>query len=552
MKLISLSLISLSFALLVGNTSIANAQETGDRESQEFCQRFPYNQNCKDFVPSNISKFCADFPQDERCVDRKELISLAERQGEPFYCSLMPVREKKSKKCKILVKNNEIIVYLEQGEALDVLDKQEDTREMVIDIEDVFSFNSQWWLADVASQEESVGMFADIQLGYLLDDTQGENKSNFLIISANKNRDVAEGFSNENIPKILEQLEPWLYHSPDMTAIARQLKPEPNQTNPKVADNVRQLLDTNECPRCNLAGADLAEADLQKANLEGANLEGANLKGANLAEIKLNKAYLVSANLSNANLYKANLENSLMLLSSLANSDLNNADLQTANLKYANLNNANLTEAKLDGIGLNVTQLKNANLANANLTEANLKCANLDSANLKNADLTGANLESCEPKMNIAKGDISNFLLNKAKISTPLGDVGDALAVVSTILSIVSNPTGNVDTSRLNAVGMRGVKFTGRTNLNNANLSGANLTETNLDEANLSSSNLNNATLDFTDLKDTDLSNSNLIDARISNLDLEEALLCNTIMPDVSVSEQGCTDENETEETENE
>ncbi|MDJ0591906.1 MAG: pentapeptide repeat-containing protein [Pleurocapsa sp. MO_226.B13] len=228
---------------------------------------------------------------------------------------------------------------------------------------DVFSLNSQWWLADVASQEESVGMFADIQLGYLLNNSQGDNKSRFLIISANKDRDKGEGFSNENIPKILEQLEPWLYYQPDISAIAQQLKLEPNNSDTQVASNIQRLLDTKECPRCNLTNADLEGANLKGANLEGANLEGANLEGA-----KLKRAYLLGANLNNANLYKANLENSIMLLASLENSDLGNANLQAANLKYANLNNADLTQAKLDGNGLNVTQLQNANLINANLT----------------------------------------------------------------------------------------------------------------------------------------------------------------------------------------
>lgn len=523
MKFTSLSSIPLSIALLIGNMTIANGQETNDRELQEFCQKFPYNQKCDDVSLDDTDEFCLNYPQDRQCEKRKNLISLEERQGETFYCRLTPTQAKKSKNCKILVKDETIIAYLEEGEAIKELDNQENTQEIIINIEDVFDFNSQWWLADVGNEEESVGMFADIQIGYLLKNSQGDNKSKFLTISANKDGD--KGFSNENIPKLLEQLEPWLYHNPDLTAIARQLNLE-NSSDTQVADNIQLLLDTKECPRCNLKGADLSNANLERA-------------------------YLVGANLSNANLHQANFENSIMFLASLENSNLSNANLQATNLQYSNLNNADLTQANLDGNGLNVTQLQNAKLINTNLTEANLKCANLDSANLRNANLTQANLEKCEPKTSIYKVNISNFLLNNAKISTPLGDVGDALKYITTIISIISNPNDTIDTSGLNTVGLRGVKFIGKTNLNNANLSGANLTETILDGADLFNSNLNNATLDYTDLRDTDLSNSNLIDAKISNSDLEEAFLCNTIMPDVSIVQQGCLEDEEvTEEDE--
>ncbi|MEG4999312.1 pentapeptide repeat-containing protein [Microcoleus sp. B4-D4] len=60
---------------------------------------------------------------------------------------------------------------------------------------------------------------------------------------------------------------------------------------------VKQLLETKQCPECNLSNVNLKAMDLQGFNLQGANLEGANLSGAKLA----------NANLKNANLNKANL-----------------------------------------------------------------------------------------------------------------------------------------------------------------------------------------------------------------------------------------------------
>lgn len=48
------------------------------------------------------------------------------------------------------------------------------------------------------------------------------------------------------------------------------------------AYHLKQLLDTNSCPNCDLSGANLAGANLRGANLRGANLSGANLVGADL------------------------------------------------------------------------------------------------------------------------------------------------------------------------------------------------------------------------------------------------------------------------------
>lgn len=62
-------------------------------------------------------------------------------------------------------------------------------------------------------------------------------------------------------------------------------------------NQIQQLLETKQCPECNLSNANLKGLDLRGFNLAGANLEGANLSGTKLA----------NANLKNANLNKANL-----------------------------------------------------------------------------------------------------------------------------------------------------------------------------------------------------------------------------------------------------
>ena len=93
----------------------------------------------------------------------------------------------------------------------------------------------------------------------------------------------------------------------------------------EVQKSVRQLLEENSCPGCDLAGAILHRGNFSGANLEGANLAGAQLNLANLSE----------ANLKNANLQGA----------SLGGTDLNGADLTGANLTGAIIEGAYLSGA---------------------------------------------------------------------------------------------------------------------------------------------------------------------------------------------------------------
>ena len=75
--------------------------------------------------------------------------------------------------------------------------------------------------------------------------------------------------------------------------------------NPK---HLKRLIDTNQCPRCDLRNADLKGANLRGANLRGANLRGANLRGANLRGADLKGANLQGADLKDANLRNTILE----------------------------------------------------------------------------------------------------------------------------------------------------------------------------------------------------------------------------------------------------
>ena len=59
-------------------------------------------------------------------------------------------------------------------------------------------------------------------------------------------------------------------------------------------DHLQRLKETNQCPRCDLQGADLYEANLQAADLRGADLRGADLRGADLRKANLQGATLTA------------------------------------------------------------------------------------------------------------------------------------------------------------------------------------------------------------------------------------------------------------------
>lgn len=104
----------------------------------------------------------------------------------------------------------------------------------------------------------------------------------------------------------------------------------PGSGRPVVQKNFQQLIKSNGCPGCDLAGAVLTRV----------NLSGANLKGANLAGAKFFLADLAGADLTGANLQGA----------SLGGADLAGADLTGANLTGAIFEGAYLKGAKTDGI----------------------------------------------------------------------------------------------------------------------------------------------------------------------------------------------------------
>lgn len=88
-------------------------------------------------------------------------------------------------------------------------------------------------------------------------------------------------------------------------------------------NQVKQLLETKQCPECNFSNANLKGLDLQGFNLQGANLEGANLSGTKLANANLKNANLNKANLTGADLGCAGITFNLEANEKEANVDFN-------------------------------------------------------------------------------------------------------------------------------------------------------------------------------------------------------------------------------------
>ena len=99
-------------------------------------------------------------------------------------------------------------------------------------------------------------------------------------------------------------------------------------TSPAIAgDEVHliQLLESRQCPACQLNDVDLTHADLRDANLQGAELQRANLSQARLDGADLSGSDLSFTSLQGASLRGADLRNSRLIGTDLRRTDLTGA-----------------------------------------------------------------------------------------------------------------------------------------------------------------------------------------------------------------------------------
>lgn len=105
------------------------------------------------------------------------------------------------------------------------------------------------------------------------------------------------------------------------------------------AVSMKQLQADEECPKCDLSGADLRNGSYLGADFSNANLSGANLEGV----------VMVEATLEGANLRGADLTDAVLEAASLRGADLTGATLTRTNLSGADLSAVTgLTQKQLD------------------------------------------------------------------------------------------------------------------------------------------------------------------------------------------------------------
>ena len=134
-------------------------------------------------------------------------------------------------------------------------------------------------------------------------------------------------------------------------------------------NQIKQLLTTKKCPKCDLGGADLknadlAGADLREAELTDAKLDGANLQGADLRQAEMRWTVISEDHgesgfseigdidfSCNAN-YQVSLNNVNLQLANLFNTNLSGLFISDSNLRAANLSSANLKSIYLSDVDL--------------------------------------------------------------------------------------------------------------------------------------------------------------------------------------------------------
>ncbi len=431
------------FAVLLGLSAAVSgqAEELSLDELYRLCSRFPFNSRCEGF----------ELP-----------VPLSERDGTQVNCGLDLSQVDASGNCRILIEDNTLVVYAEEGDPIEPLDNRKGSRAIRLPFEQIFATALRIWDREfdaaaflfggnlyIQRNEADYGGFERDYVPGDDDEREGQGKEDFAEVAIQfiENPDTDRHRSNilritsteEFGAYLLEQLE-----TGDIDGIVATL----TTPNFEADDPKQQLLDTNICSRCDLSGVDLSGLDLDKANLEGAILTDANLSGADLSG-----AYLVGADLSGANLTETDLSRAKLGLANLTGAIMDAVDLHAASLPLANLQDATMPKARLGGAHLAGANLTNANLSEADLTEFT-----------STGFIPFLGLQRFRLYANLRGADLSDSVLTMA-------DFDDAVLADANLVG--ANLTG----ANLNDVALRGADLTGATvtdaNLTEARLCGA-------------------------------------------------------------------------------
>ena len=85
----------------------------------------------------DIYTLCSKFPLNSRCQGYQIPVPLEERSGDLGECSLKTGETTKEGDCKVLLTDQKITIYMEEGEELEILKGQKTTREYNISIKDI-------------------------------------------------------------------------------------------------------------------------------------------------------------------------------------------------------------------------------------------------------------------------------------------------------------------------------------------------------------------------------------------------------------------------------
>jgi uncharacterized protein YjbI with pentapeptide repeats len=251
-------------------------------------------------------------------------------------------------------------------------------------------------------------------------------------------------------------------------------------------DHLTQLLKTNQCPNCDLSGANLEKANLSNANLIGTNLQSATLTGANLSNANLEGANVKGASVNDAYLYRANL----------TSTNFSNASLQKANLR----------ETTLVGTNFSSADLRSADFQGNNLAQAMFSSANLSSANLS-----------------YIRSFIVINLRTQQTESLSLDSFYDSMCTMPELGSLNALDDWQATESLSAPLKFSRVDFAG-TNLSDANLQGSTLIRTDLRKVDLSRANLRSACLVAVNLSGTKLEKADLKNIRLIATELPDGV----------------------------
>jgi len=297
--------------------------------------------------------------------------------------------------------------------------------------------------------------------------------------------------------------------------------------------NVQQLLKTNACPSCDLAGVDLSQSRLHQANLQGANLSGA----------RLNLADLSGANLRQANLSRANL----------AGADLSYTDFEGANLQGIQLDGARFQETKIKGRSVN--RLIHADNAQAAVDEHSITSQQLmadgaaqptqtapkvptvakattDNVEALPAPAAGNNTTDAQPSdsmLQAVDAELPPLPSTPTPKNTPVAKAEEAAPTQGAQVNKAKQRMLERMFEKKSCIGcnLRDLDLADRDlsgfDLERADFSGSNLQEADLSEANLKGALFHGTQLQGADLSEADLYRADFTTADLTDADLDEA-----------------------------